>query len=236
MTAIIDTYNAYAFVGGTRAVDSFPVTELKDHDRCFCAVSNVIYYYEFNATATDVGDGLLRIRPVDFSTQGVWYLQSFGGPTIPVGSYLDFAGDSPPDGFLVCDGTILSRATYASLFAVIGTRYGVGDGTTTFSIPDWSGLFPRCSDNGKGVDPDAGSRTDAGGGTAADEGDVVGSLQSDEIKAHDHEILGVNPGRVSDHGTDYDVNSTESLGKTTEETGGAETRPVNMYQLRCIKY
>lgn len=51
----------------------------------------------------------------------------------------DFAGTSAPTGWLLCDGTAVSRTTYAALFAVISTVYGVGDGSTTFNLPDGRG-------------------------------------------------------------------------------------------------
>jgi len=57
----------------------------------------------------------------------------------PVGSVTMFAGSSAPTGWLICDGTAVSRTTYADLFAVIGTSYGTGDGSTTFNLPDMRG-------------------------------------------------------------------------------------------------
>lgn len=58
---------------------------------------------------------------------------------IPTGSVLDYAGGSAPTGYLMCDGSAVSRASYASLFATVGTSYGSGDGSTTFNIPDLRG-------------------------------------------------------------------------------------------------
>jgi len=55
---------------------------------------------------------------------------------LPVGSYIQFAGSQAPDGFLVCNGGEISRTTYSALFAVIGTTYGSGDGSTTFNLPN----------------------------------------------------------------------------------------------------
>lgn len=54
---------------------------------------------------------------------------------MPTGSIIPFAGTNIPDGYLLCDGSAISRTTYADLFAVIGTVYGTGDGSTTFNIP-----------------------------------------------------------------------------------------------------
>lgn len=52
-----------------------------------------------------------------------------------------FAGSSAPSGWLVCDGSAVSRTDYADLFAAIGTTYGTGDGSTTFNLPDISDCF-----------------------------------------------------------------------------------------------
>jgi microcystin-dependent protein len=49
---------------------------------------------------------------------------------------------TPPTGYLLCGGTAVSRSTYAALFAVIGTTFGVGDGTTTFNLPNYSDRMP----------------------------------------------------------------------------------------------
>ena len=54
----------------------------------------------------------------------------------PVGSSLDHYGTTAPEHYLVCDGSAISRAAYPELYAVIGTRYGAGDGTTTFNLPN----------------------------------------------------------------------------------------------------
>ena len=55
---------------------------------------------------------------------------------LPIGSYIQFAGSQAPAGFLVCNGGAISRTTYSNLFAVIGTTYGSGDGSTTFNLPN----------------------------------------------------------------------------------------------------
>lgn len=59
----------------------------------------------------------------------------------PVGSVIAFAGNSSPAGWLLCDGSAVSRETYADLFTVIGTTYGSGNGSTTFNLPDLADKF-----------------------------------------------------------------------------------------------
>lgn len=60
---------------------------------------------------------------------------------LPIGSYIQFAGSQAPEGFLVCNGGEISRTTYSKLFAVIGTTYGSGDGSTTFNLPNLTDRF-----------------------------------------------------------------------------------------------
>ena len=63
---------------------------------------------------------------------------SLGG-AVPAGSIQYFAGSSAPDGYLKANGALISRTTYADLFTAIGTTFGVGDGSTTFAVPDLRG-------------------------------------------------------------------------------------------------
>lgn len=60
-----------------------------------------------------------------------------GGSGVPTGTVSAYAGSTPPAGYLICDGSAVSRTTYAALFAVIGTTYGAGDGNSTFNLPNW---------------------------------------------------------------------------------------------------
>ena len=62
-----------------------------------------------------------------------------GGSVSAVGSVVLYTKSTAPSGYLLCNGQAVSRTTYASLFAVIGTTYGAGDGSTTFNVPNLSG-------------------------------------------------------------------------------------------------
>lgn len=85
----------------------------------------------------------------------------------PPGALLDYAGADAPPGWLVCDGSAVSRTTYAALFAAIGTTWGAGDGSTTFHLPD----FRRRVAVG------------AGGAATAALGSTVGSIGGAETEA-----------------------------------------------------
>lgn len=64
---------------------------------------------------------------------------------VPTGTVHAFAGSSVPSGYLLCDGSAVSRTTYANLFAVIGTTYGAGNGTSTFNLPNLIDRFVQGS-------------------------------------------------------------------------------------------
>ena len=149
---------------------------------------------------------------------------------LPVGSEIIWPLATPPTGFLEEDGSAISRTTYADLFAVIGTIYGVGDGSTTFNLPDARGEFIRIWDHAAGNDPDAASRTDRGDGTT---GDDVGTKQVDELKSHNHTGARRSSSTYVAHGASYYYATGNT---TTGNTGGDETRPRNVNRMLCIKY
>ena len=71
---------------------------------------------------------------------------------LPAGMIAPFAMTTPPTGWLECNGATISRSTYATLFAAIGTTYGAGDGSSTFVLPDLRATFIRGFDNSRGID------------------------------------------------------------------------------------
>jgi len=95
---------------------------------------------------------------------------------VPAGVILAFGGATAPTGWLLCEGALVSRTTYANLYAAILNAHGSGDGTTTFALPDYRGRFIRGRDNAAARDADRALRSaaQAGGNTA----DAVGSVQS----------------------------------------------------------
>lgn len=103
----------------------------------------------------------------------------------PTGVVLPFAGSTAPSGWLLCDGSTISRTTYAALFGVIGTTYGSGDGSTTFVVPDLKGRVPagkeatatRLTTAGSGVD---GATLGATGGAETH------TLTTPQMPAHTH--------------------------------------------------
>lgn len=94
------------------------------------------------------------IKPNDVITDGTvkWTVRKIGDvdktSLVPTGTILAFAGNGTiPKGYLLCDGSAVDRANYAALFAVIGTAYGAGDGSTTFNLPDTMSRYLRGSNS-----------------------------------------------------------------------------------------
>lgn len=114
-------------------------------------------------------------------------------PAVPVGSMQAFAGSSAPTGWLLCNGTAVSRTTYSNLYSVIGTTYGVGDGSTTFGLPDMRGRVPMGAGTGNQLNASgSGAITGGTGMTARTAGAFGGEethlLSSAEIPAHSHPV------------------------------------------------
>ena len=166
------------------------------------------------------------------------------GAGVPPGVVWMYANTSvPPGGWLICDGSAVSRSTYAALFSAIGTAFGVGNGSTTFNLPNTLGQFPRGYDSGGAVDP----------------GRTFGVNQGQALQNHNH-LNGVGSttgsGSIYPYGTSTtgvpgsstntahtDANTVQQQGYTSTGTGGSsaagtfatETRPVNFTTTFIIK-
>lgn len=157
---------------------------------------------------------------------------------IPPGSIMAWGGVTAPAGWLLCDGVSYNNVDYPNLFAAIGKNFG-GTGST-FNVPDVRGRFLRGVNGSKtvasGGDPDLSSRTPNGNGLTNE----PGSYQGSQFASHthtEHFTGGNNTGttiNVGQHG----VNNSAGVlpGVQTEPTGGAETRPKNIYVNYIIKY
>ena len=116
--------------------------------------------------------------------------------SIPVGAVTDFAGSAAPTGWLLCYGQAISRTTYASLFAAIGTAYGAGDGTTTFNVPDCRGRVSAGKDDMGGTSADR-LTSPLNGDTLGASGGAEGvSITIPQLPAHNH---GGNTGDAGGH-------------------------------------
>lgn len=151
---------------------------------------------------------------------GGWLILNPTQQQITPGLMFTHGSDVVPTGYLECDGAAVSRTTYANLFAVIGTKWGAGNGTTTFNVPEMRGEFPRGWDHGRGIDA----------------GRAFASAQADEFKSHVHAQRGAGPSG-SNTTAQYSTNLTTTGDQftNTAPTGGSETRPRNIAVMWIIK-
>jgi hypothetical protein len=157
------------------------------------------------------------------------------GFVMPVGTILPYGGASAPDGWLLCNGADISRTTYADLFAVIGTIYGAGNGSSTFNIPDLRGIFLR----GAGT---SGKLSNANGNPFTG---TLGTYQNDKMQGHVHQTSLYYPGKQSGGvGWPSGGNGTQTRNITSPITDGSngdprtgdETNPANLAVNYIIKY
>lgn len=151
------------------------------------------------------------IDPNDPLTEAVGKLDNEVVNIIPIGSIFMWGNVTPPANWLICDGQAIDRTTFAVLFAILGTSYGIGDGVTTFNLPDFRGR----SVVGEGTGPSLSPRA-----IGATGGSETHQLTIPEMPVHDHPFTAQQPiGGFTDNGGGPDQRST-SQGGTTQTTGG----------------
>lgn len=182
----------------------------------------------FSSTVTVVGAGTFKNN---VSVSGnVVAAEFYGGGAnltgivaLPTGAVLPFAGVSAPSGHLLCFGQAISRSTYSDLFTAIGTKYGVGDGSTTFNLPDLRGRVVA------GQDDMGGSSANrlTGGGSGLD-GDILGytggsethTLTVSELAAHTHSTYDLWAQHAGNPQSPPPFEVQNTTGGTTGSTGG----------------
>jgi microcystin-dependent protein len=128
-----------------------------------------------------------RITAMRQLVPGLTSLSSPAGGN-PIGEVKGYAGEGDPDGWhMLCDGRAISRTTYALLFAVIGTKYGAGNGTTTFNIPDLRGRVLVGPDN-MGTAMGAAGRVSSSNAIGQSSGSATHTMTEGEMPSHVHTI------------------------------------------------
>lgn len=151
----------------------------------------------------------------------------------PSGTVVPFAGTSAPTGWLFCFGQAVSRTTYADLFTALGTTFGVGDGSTTFTLPDLRGRIPGGKDDMGGS---AASRLTTGGsgvnGTTlgASGGAETHTLSSAQMPSHSHTVAATTnrENASGGSGTVAVVGGVSTMTSNTEGSGSSHnnTQPT----------
>ena len=156
--------------------------------------------------------------------------------SVPSGAIMPFAGSTAPSGWLLSYGQAISRTTYAALFAAIGTAHGVGDGSTTFNVPDMRGRVVAGQDNMGGST--ASRLTSGGSGIAgttlgASGGSETHTLTTAQLASHTHSynVGSANSGSVS--ANDQSGGSTSPSGNTTGAAGSGTAHNNTQPTLIC---
>ena len=137
------------------------------------------------------------------------------GADIPVGTINMYAGATTdvPTGWLLCNGAAVSRTTYAQLFAVLDTEYGVGDGSATFNVPDFvtTNKFPRAATN------DAGRGTTGGSSTHT----LTGSESGTSV--HTHGVSDPGHSHSMRVGSNTNATAGRTINDSTQSVSGGST-------------
>ena len=225
---------AYDLVGPDTGFQGF-VTGIGNTNTCYYCATDGTDWEIGIGTVTDAGtDTLTRTKVTQSSNSDAAVNWGAGTKTIfctlpavsgaVIGEIKIYAGTTAPAGWLLCYGQAISRTGYASLFAVCSTTYGVGDGSTTFNVPDLRGRVVAGQDDMGGS-----SANRLTGVTGSVNGDTLGgtggaethTLVTAEMPAHTHQVTNV----WSSAGADSDALSTantnaDDVTRTTTSTGG----------------
>lgn len=251
--ALIKAQGSAVYVEGVRLIETvdFSVTGATQITLTSSyPASTVLHAYQNEALDTIAGAseavrGLIKLAPAgapstnntDAITPATLAaaLASIGAQLSPPGQVGAFARATAPTGWLKANGAAVSRSTYNALFSAIGTTFGVGDGSTTFNLPDLRGEFIRGLDDGRGVNA----------------GRALGSAEGSALQSHNHFLptsttSTTNPSpSIPDDvwRSEFTPNAAVPGGATavtfgesgTLGTFASETRPRNVALLYCIK-
>ncbi len=146
---------------------------------------------------------------------------------LPCGSVITWAGATAPSNWLLCDGSAVSRTTYSSLFAVVGTSYGAGDGSTTFNLPDLRGRVPVGKNGGT-----FGTLGSAGGAETHTLTTAQMPSHTHTQDAHSHGGVIITGGLSVPQGSyygvwgNYGLKNTDATTATNQYTGGGQAHNI----------
>jgi microcystin-dependent protein len=200
--------------------------------------------FESDTNKLKIGDGSTAWNALPYIVPAAAPVAS-----IPSGSVTAFAGAAAPSGWLMCNGSAVSRTTYADLFAVIGTTYGVGDNSTTFNLPNLNGRVPVGFDVGQSefdfVGKTGGAKTHtlttnempshthlqnshSHGGSTSSDGSHAHTATIAEDGFHDHTASAASAG-THDHGNiassgshDHSYNTGNTVARQTGTSSGLQ--------------
>ena len=145
---------------------------------------------------------------------------------LSTGTIIPWSTGTAPSGYLPCDGAAVSRSTYSALFAVIGTTYGVGDGSSTFNVPDSQDKNIKSVSNNENVGTTGGANT-----ATANSGNLANhTLNTAELGSHNHTKSGIGDNADYNLSVSNGNRSTRqgpNLNSTNTGGGGAHSHSLN---------
>ena len=202
-TVITDSYNEFTGTGlmpTTDNTDTPPAAWIEY--RLFLPTNVDIFLTSFQLVTSNSINQFQYLQ--DSIERQIDYTYHSAYPVIPVGAVIDFAAASLPAHYLLCNGAAISRTTYALLFSIIGTTWGVGDGSTTFNLPNLADQ----------VIAGAGGSL-FGGAVGASGGSATHTLIANELPAHTHAVA---TGAASGTGAATRLASGSGAGTTGDNT------------------
>lgn len=174
------------------------------------------------------GNNSTRVATTAYADAAVAAIQ-----TVPAGALFMTATATAPAGYLLCDGSLVSRTTYAALFAAISTAYGVGDGSTTFGIPDLRGRIPV----GKGTHADVSTLGNSDGLSVGARRPKHKHTVNDPGHSHGYERIVGGPANIA-AGGDFTNANVQTNSATTGISVGPQTgnEPVDAPAYVVVNY
>lgn len=171
-----DLYEVWQVLQDTREyIDSLPA----DTQSAINSAAAITTPADADVMPINVSSILKKVTWANIKAALKTYFDGLYAPILPAGSIQMYGGSSAPTGWALCNGSLLNRTTYATLFTAIGTTFGAGDGSTTFKIPDMRGVFAK----GAGT-TDRAAGKDASGNFYA--GGSLGAYATDQMQGHQH--------------------------------------------------
>lgn len=152
---------------------------------------------------------------------------------VPTGGLVMWSTGTAPNGFLLCDGTAVSRTTYATLFAIVGTTFGVGDGSTTFNVPNYTNRMPygtTVGATGGSANATLVSHTHTATSAVTDPGHAH-SIIDGQVNTRTNPYfnwVGTGGASVGTNGASVNVNTTGITVSTTNSTEGSSATNANL--------
>ena len=189
----------------------------------------IMVWSEYSAKG-EVGDAGVKGDDGEQGPIGATGSAADGGYSTPIGSVMPWTTAVAPTGYLLCNGDAVSRTTYSDLFNIIQEDYGVGDGSTTFNVPDYRGVFLRGSGEHATMVKADGTPFDGG---------VVGDENDDKMQGHWHTLYTRNQlsgggGGGDPYNTPFTHTRNDSVrdpvtdGANGTPRTGNETNPANI--------